>query len=52
LPSISAGNRWRLLIDTESNDNIAGALHEDGGAYFVSPRSLIVFVRDQNTSGK
>jgi glycogen operon protein len=52
LPSIFAGKRWRLLIDTESNDNVAGALHEDGDAYPAAPRSLIVFIRDQDrTSG-
>jgi isoamylase len=46
LPSISAGNRWRLLIDTESDDNVSGALHEDGEAYPVAPRSLAVFIRE------
>ena len=48
LPSISAGNRWRLLIDTESKDNVAGALHEDGDAYPAATRSLVVLVRHQD----
>jgi glycogen operon protein len=48
LPSIDAGTRWRLLIDTESDDNVAGALHEDGNIYPAAARSLVVFIRDQD----
>jgi isoamylase len=46
LPSISAGSRWRLLIDTESDDNVSGALYEDGDVYAATPRSLAVFIRE------
>jgi isoamylase len=46
LPGMSAGHRWRLLIDTDSEDNIAGQqVFEDSHAYPAAPRSLCVFVR-------
>jgi isoamylase len=49
MPHISAGDRWRLLVDTDSDDNLAGdSLHADGAAYPVAPRSLLVFVRHQD----
>jgi glycogen operon protein len=48
LPSIGAGSRWRLVVDTESDDGVAGALIEDGDVYSTAARSLVVFVRNQD----
>ncbi|MGE5441648.1 MAG: glycogen debranching protein GlgX [Bacteroidota bacterium] len=48
LPSIGAGSRWRLVVDTESDDGVAGALIEDGDVYSTAARSVVVFIRDQD----
>ena len=48
LPSIAAGSRWRLMIDTESDDGVAATLLEDGNVYPAAARSAVVFIRDQD----
>ena len=45
LPTMSAGERWRLLLDTDMNGNLVGSFYEDGGTYAAAPRSLAVLVR-------
>ncbi len=50
LPSVAAGNRWRLMIDTENDDGVIGSLLEDGNLYPAAARSLVVFIRDQDAA--
>jgi glycogen operon protein len=50
LPSVATGNRWRLMIDTENDDGVTGALLEDGNLYPAAARSLVVFIRDQDAA--
>jgi glycogen operon protein len=51
MPIMSAGNCWRLMIDTNSDDNLDGEqVHEDGNVYATSPRSLVVFVRQHEAA--
>ena len=49
LPAMSAGNRWRLLFDTDSDNDLVGdQLHDDGAVYATAPRSFVIFVRHQD----
>jgi isoamylase len=48
LPAMSAGDRWRLLMDTNMDGNILGESYEDGNFYATAPRSLVVFLRHQD----
>ena len=51
LPAISAGIRWRLLIDTNIDDALTDNLHhDDGQSYPVASRSTVVFVREEDPS--
>ena len=50
LPSVAAGKRWRLMIDTENDDGVIGSLLEDGNLYPAAARSLVVFIRDQDAA--
>ena len=48
LPTTSAGDRWRLLMDTAMDGNLVGSFYEDGGTYVAAPCSLTVLVRHQD----
>jgi glycogen operon protein len=48
LPAISAGDRWRLLMDTAMDGNLVGSFYEDGSIYPAMPRSIAVLMRYQD----
>jgi isoamylase len=48
LPAMSAGDRWRLLMDTGMDGNLVGSFYEDGSIYPAVPRSMAVLLRHQD----
>ena len=51
LPPMSAGDRWRLLIDTESPNGLDGdRVFADGEVFPTAARSMAVFIRHADAS--